>query len=211
MLHWLLLPNPGPADAFYTTTGHIVNDVLTAHQTMLRYNFALTAGHPDSSRAWTWPLMKVVPFFWQGQGALIYMVGNPVIWWGSTLVLLGILISGAIMRPLGIRLTMKDRTSARPWPALAGYAIAYLPLWAITRVSFMYHYLTPLLFALAFVLLWLERAGWVVARPDGRPRTSYLVVLGLGVLGYVLVSPLTYGLSVGTYDEWLAGLIRSWR
>jgi len=210
ILHWLLLVNPGPADAFYTTTGHVVDDLLRAHQTMLAQNLGLATTHPDASRAWTWPFMKVAPYFWQGQDASIYMVGNPVVWWGSTLALIGILTQLLIMRPLGIRATVVNRTP-RPWVALVGYAIAFLPLWPIKRVAFLYHYFTPLLFALAFVLLWLERAGWVIVMPDGRPRTSYLVVLSLGVVGYVLISPLTYGVSAGMYDEWLVGLIRGWR
>jgi hypothetical protein len=31
------------------------------------------------------------------------------------------------------------------------------------------------------------------------------------VVAFLLVSPLTYGYSFGTYDEWLVGVIRSWR
>jgi hypothetical protein len=88
----------------------------------------------------------------------------------------------------------------RVWVPLAGYAIAFVPLLPVTRVLFLYHYLTPLLFSLAFVLLWLDRSGW--AQPGGlmRQRTSYVVVIGLAVIGFVLVSPLTYGFSVGGYE-----------
>jgi dolichyl-phosphate-mannose--protein O-mannosyl transferase len=93
---------------------------------------------------------------------------------------------------------------------LAGFFLAFVPFFRITRVLFLYHYLTPLLFSLAFVLLWLDRAGW--ARPgDARGRTSLRLIIGLAVAGFLLMSPLTYGFSVGGYDEWLAGIIRSWR
>jgi dolichyl-phosphate-mannose-protein mannosyltransferase len=64
LLHGLLLTSPGPADAFYPTSGHMLEDLLTAHRTMLERNFAVVGGHPDASRAWTWPWMKVVPFLW---------------------------------------------------------------------------------------------------------------------------------------------------
>lgn len=210
ILHAMLLTQPGPADAFYTTTGNIVDDLLTAHRAMLRYNIELAAMHPDGSRAWTWPLMKVAPYFWQGQGASIHMVGNPVAWWGSTLVLTSVLVYLVILRPLGVRITTVNQTP-RPWVALVSYAIAFLPLWPVTRVAFLYHYLTALTFAIAFLLLWLERCGWVPVTPSGRPQRSYLVIVVLAVVGFTLISPVTYGFSAGTYDESLVTWIRSWR
>jgi dolichyl-phosphate-mannose--protein O-mannosyl transferase len=78
-------------------------------------------------------------------------------------------------------------------------------------VLFLYHYLTPLAFSLAVVLLWLDRAGW--ARPGGLrdQRKSFFVVIGLAACGFLAVSPLTYGISLGGYDEWLAAFVRSWR
>jgi dolichyl-phosphate-mannose-protein mannosyltransferase len=181
VIHWSVLPNPGPGDAFYTTTGHMVPDLLTAHRTMIEQNIALTATHPDASRPWTWPFMKVAPYLWQGTDASIYMVGNPIVWWGTALIFLAVLVQ------LG------------------------LPLLPVTRVLFLYHYWTPLLFSLAFVLLWLDRSGW--ARPGSlrQQRTSYFVVMALAVVGFLLISPLTYGFSVGGYDEWLVQIVRSWR
>ena len=210
MAHWMLLQNPGPGDAFHPTTGRMIEDIWTAHKTMLAQNVSMTATHPDASRPWTWPLMKVAPYLWQGQGASIYLVGNPVVWWGSALLFFAILVQLAIVRPLGIRLVPSVTGEPRLWVALMGYALAFVPLLPVTRVLFLYHYLTPLLFSLAFVLLWLDRHGWSVGS-GGAHRTSYLVVVSLAVLGFIAVSPLTYGFSVGGYDEWLAGVIRSWR
>jgi dolichyl-phosphate-mannose--protein O-mannosyl transferase len=189
----------------------MVPDLLTAHRTMIAQNIALTATHPDASRPWTWPFMKVTPYLWQGTGASIYMVGNPVVWWGTAVLFLGLIVQLGVLRPLGSRPPPPVNTAPQPWVPLAGYAIAFVPLLPVTRVLFLYHYFTPLLFSLAFVLLWLDRSGW--AQPGGllRQRRSFLIVIGLAVIGFVLVSPLTYGFSVGGYDEWLAAIIRSWR
>lgn len=211
VIHWMVLPNPGPGDGFYTTTGHMVPDLLTAHRTMIEQNIALNATHPDASRPWTWPFMKVAPYLWQGTDASIYMVGNPLVWWGTALIFLAVLVQLGLMRPLGSRPPPAVNTEPRVWVPLAGYAIAFVPLLPVTRVLFLYHYWTPLLFSLAFVLLWLDRSGWT--RPGGlmQQRTSYIAVIALAVIGFILVSPLTYGFSVGGYDEWLVGIIRSWR
>jgi dolichyl-phosphate-mannose--protein O-mannosyl transferase len=211
VIHWVVLPNPGPGDAFYATTGQMVPDLLTGHRTMIAQNIALNATHPDASRPWTWPFMKVTPYLWQGTGASIYMLGNPVVWWGTALLFLALLVQLGVMGPLGSRPPPPINAEPRLWVPLAGYAIAFVPLLPVARVLFIYHYLTPLLFSLAFVLLWLDRSGWT--RPGGlrQQRTSYVVVIGLAVIGFVLVSPLTYGFSVGGYDEWLVDVIRSWR
>jgi dolichyl-phosphate-mannose-protein mannosyltransferase len=186
-------------------------DLWVAHRTMLEQNVSLSATHPDSSRPWTWPLMKVAPYLWQGDGASIYLLGNPVVWWGSGLVFVVALVQLAARRPLGVRNAAPVNVEPQLWVAFAGYALTFVPLLPVTRVLFLYHYLTPLLFSLAFVLLWLDRGGWV--RPGGfmRQRASYFAVAALAVLGFLAVSPLTYGFSVGQYDEWLAGFVRSWR
>jgi dolichyl-phosphate-mannose--protein O-mannosyl transferase len=201
ILHTIILQRPGPADGFYTSTGGVVHDALTAHAAMLRENARLTASHPDASAPWTWPLMKVAPYFWQGTGASIYLVGNPVVWWGSTALLVIALLGAQRGRAAG----------GRHWIALTGYALAFLPLMPVSRVLFLYAYLTPLLFSLAFGLLWLDRQGWL--RPGGlaeQPR-SYFALIALIAAGFLVMSPLTYGFSVGTYDEWLAAFVRSWR
>jgi len=201
VVHALLLQRPGPADGFYASTGGVVHDILAAHSAMLRENARLTASHPDASAPWTWPLMKVAPYFWQGTQSSIYLVGNPVIWWGSSLLLIVALAAAQRGRNEG----------PRHWIPLAGYAMSFLPLMPIARVLFLYHYLTPLLFGAAFGLLWLDRQGWI--RPGGlaqQPR-SYFAVIALVAAGFLLVSPLTYGFSAGGYDEWLAGVVRSWR
>ena len=199
--HAVILRQPGPADAFYTSTGGVVHDVVTAHSAMIRENARLTASHPDASAPWTWPLMKVAPYFWQGTGASIYLVGNPVVWWGSTALLVVALLGASQGRNDG----------ARYWIALAGYALAFLPLMMVTRVLFLYLYLTPLLFGLAFGLLWLDRQGWI--RPNGLAgqRRSYYGVIAIAAVGFLAISPLTYGFSAGEYDEWLAAFVRSWR
>jgi dolichyl-phosphate-mannose--protein O-mannosyl transferase len=208
---WLMLTEAGPGDAFYLTTGRLWHDLTTAHRLMLEHNVGLSATHPDASPPWTWPWMQVAPYLWQGTTASMYLVGNPVVWWGTAAIFLAALVQIFVLRPLGLPLPAAVNQSPQPWVALAGWTIALLPLLPVTRVLFLYHYLTPLVLSVAFVLLWLDRLGW--ARPGGwrEQRTSYHVVVALVVVGFFAMSPLTYGISLGQYDEWLAAVIRSWR
>ena len=210
-IHLMVLTQPGPADSFHPTTGRFLEDLIATHRAMFRENVNLAATHPDASAPWTWPWMKVAPYFWQGRGASIYLVGNPVVWWGSTVALLSLVIYAVVLRPLGFRAPETRNKGPRPELALAAYLIAFAPLWPVGRVLFLYHYLTPLVFALGFVLLWLDRAG--AFRPGGirDQSASYFLLIGLAMAGFLAVSPLTYGVSIGGYDEWLAAFVRSWR
>lgn len=208
VVHWYLLPNPGPGDAFYPHTGQLITDLIAAQRTMLSANVTLTATHPDASLPWTWPFMKVAPYFWQGEGRQIYMIGNPAVWWGATIIFFAWIVQVAVLRPMGVPLGAPANPAPRPWLPLAGYLLAFLPFFRVTRVLFLYHYLTPLLFSLACALLWLDRSGWPQTTTA---RSSYRLIIALAVIGFLVMSPLTYGFSVGGYDERLVALIRSWR
>ena len=210
-IHFALTPNPGPADAFHPTTGHFFQDLWVIHKTMLSTNFSLAQTHPDASRPLTWPLMKVAPYFWAGDGASIYLVGNPVVWWGASLLFVVFTVNSLLMRVTRLRVDLPGPAQAGMWLPFVGYLIAFLPFFGITRVIFLYHYLTPLVFSLAFVVLWLDAAGWIQNDTWRGQKRSYYAIIAAIVVAFVLVSPLTYGFSAGSYDEWLAAVIRSWR
>lgn len=211
VVHFALLTSPGPADAFHATTGRFFEDLRVTHRTMIDANYNLRIPHPDSSVPLSWPWMKVAPFFWTSPSSSIHLVGNPVVWWGSSMLLLVLLVNMALMRVTRLRLEPTAGPQVRLWLPLVGFGLAYLPFFGIERVLFLYHYLTPLVFAVAAVLLWLDRAGWIRSGALGDQRGSYYVVFVLAVVAFVAVSPLTYGFSVGGYDEWLVAVLRSWR
>jgi dolichyl-phosphate-mannose--protein O-mannosyl transferase len=211
LLHFNLLTNPGLADAFHPTTGRVVEDLQVTHRVMFEANANMRAAHPDASVPLSWPWMKVAPFFWAGPASSIHLVGNPVVWWGSTLVLMTMLVNTMLMRVTRLRLEPAPGVRVLVWLPLVGFTLAFVPFFGVERVLFLYHYLTPLVFAIAGVLLWLERAGWIHSPHIGQQRRSYYVVLGLAVVGFLAVSPLTYGFSIDRYDEWLVELLRSWR
>ena len=209
-IHFSLLTQPGPADAFHPTTGRFFEDLRVAHRTMIDANANMVATHPDASHPLTWPIMTVPPYFWSGdQGAVEYLIGNPVVWWGSSVVLLVLLVQ------FGLSLAGQVKPLARParsrlWWLLTAYALSYLPFFRVTRILFLYHYFTPLILALACGLIWLDQIGWTRSE-GGRQRLSYYGVMAAAVVGFLLMSPMTYGYSAGSYGNWLVGVIRSWR
>jgi dolichyl-phosphate-mannose-protein mannosyltransferase len=210
MVHFSLLTQPGPADAFHPTTGRFIEDLRVTHRAMIEANTGMVATHPDASLPLTWPIMKVPPYFWSGETSVEYLMGNPVVWWGSSVLLVVIIVNFGLARVTQVKLGPRPAAS-RLWWLLTAYAVSYLPFFRVTRILFLYHYLTPLVFALAAVLIWLDEVGWTRPAGTGRQRASYYGVMVAAVVGFLLMSPLTYGYDAGAYGNWLVTAIRSWR
>lgn len=196
-LHFALLTQPGSGDVWGLPTGHFWQDVVKLHQQMLSANYNLTATHPDESPWWSWPLMLTSVFYWSGNSAVIYFLGNPVVWWGTTILFIWAFLFS------------RREAWRKGWIPFAGFLIALLPLTRVPRALFLYHYLTPLLFALAFGLVWADQ---VMRKKKKETRKQVLVLGAMAVTaGFVLFSPLTYGFQVS--PAWLTALwwLPNWR
>ncbi len=55
---------------------------------MLFYNANVKTPHHYSSKWWEWPIMKKPIYYWTGKEKRIYLVGNPVVWWGGFFILI---------------------------------------------------------------------------------------------------------------------------
>ena len=213
VIHFALLTEPGQGYVWAVPTGDFLFDTVRIHRLMLASNYGLTAPHPYASAWWSWPLMLRPVYYWNHADAALYFLGNPVLWWGTTLGLLLLLGNTVLLRVTDLRLAAGGRIwPARLWIPLVGYAVALLPLVRVPRALFLYHYLTPLLFALCAVALWLDHIGWT--RPDGlrRQRASYFGVLAALVLGFAAISPFTFAfLTAPAYRELVFGLFPGWR
>ena len=197
LIHEQLLTQPGPGDAFYAREASL----WTKHQTMLTANYNLTATHPSASHWWSWPLMLRAIFYWQHHGALIYFLGNPVVWWGAGLLT----VVAAVTLFIGQIPNTQYRIPNSIWIPLAGFLIAFIPLIRVPRALFLYHYLTPLLFSLLFGLIWLDSKF----KTQNAKRKTIGVVSALVLLSFILFSPLTYGfIGAPAWQEtlfWLPG------
>ena len=215
VLHFALLTHPGPGDIWGPRTGRLLTDIVETHRKMMAANVGLQQTHPYGSPWWSWPIMVRPIFYWVSatSPARMYLIGNPVVWWGGTLLFVAVLADFALSRVTTLRVEPRPgRARPRFWLPLVGYLAFYLPLAGVHRVLFMYHYFTPLIFSLLVVVLWLDHAGWT--RPGGllRQRASYYGVIAVLVAAFVAIAPLTYGLERGTgVADWLFRIFPGWR
>ena len=152
-------------------------------------------------------------FYWQGDEARLYLIGNPVVWWGGGILFLAALVHIArwVFSGMRRREQLLDVShSQRGWMFLIGYVVAYGPFMRIPRALFLYHYFTPLIFSLLFGLWWIDKQLRGESHQLRRQR-FYTGALIAVVIGFVLFSPLTYGFVVS--QRWFDSLVwmPTWR
>ncbi|MEM8639277.1 MAG: phospholipid carrier-dependent glycosyltransferase [Cyanobacteria bacterium P01_G01_bin.54] len=181
------------------------------HRAMLAFHGAVGSGvdvHPYCSPWYSWPLMaRPVAYFYStaadlkslvpavpplphGFEKIVYAVhamGNPLLWWCST-VAIALMLVGCF----GFR----AEPMAGFWPAslwrycLWGYGANLLPWALVSRCTFLYHYMSALVFAQLALAYWI----WQAWQQPGLSRAIALSILGLGGLAFWFWSPIYLGL-----------------
>jgi len=211
-LHFALLNRSGDGDAFmstafqqtlvgnslYSPTHHMSfwGKLIELNRAMFEANRTLTATHPYGSRWYTWPLEIRPVYFWagdtlsDGRQGNIYLLGNPVVWWG-------VLASIAMGLAVAYRREHKFSPKAKHalWLISAAYLMNYLPFIGVTRVMFIYHYFFAFILSVVFsALLWNELLLHGVVKPSPTTRNRlFVATLLLIAAGFIYLSPLTYG------------------
>ncbi len=185
----------GSADSvpFFVRTGHFFADTISYQRAAFGVHENTTQNHPYGSSWWSWPLLRRPIYLWTNLKAQLYLLGNPVLWWGSS-ALVALIASVTLLSVNG---TSRFALSRERWRKLVipaiGFFIAYLPHVMIRRVMFLYHYLPSLGFVIAFCSLWLDDSGWISKGDLREQKKSYYFVLFLFFGGFALFSPITLG------------------
>ncbi|MDB5177284.1 MAG: phospholipid carrier-dependent glycosyltransferase [Candidatus Saccharibacteria bacterium] len=169
--------------------------------------------HPYASRWYSWPLELRPVYFWQSEPQKnnaqgnVYLLGNPVVWWGSTVA-----VVVALLTWLGRPQLLGERRRLVAF-LLAGYALNFVPFAFIDRPMFLYHYLFALLFAILITCVLIGRFfDWQALRYGRRAvRQTYWAVVVVIVLGFLYFLPLSYGWSLSPADLQQRIWLPSWR
>lgn len=176
------------------------------HRSMLAFHEAIGSDasvHPYCSAWYDWPLMKrpiaylyettqdlgslvpIAPPLPGGWGQIIYTVyamGNPLLWWCSTAAIALTLLSYVVRR------TTPD---AQIWLyCVVGYVANWLPWSAVSRCTFLYHYMAALIFAQLALAYWLAE-GCLRSHPT---RILALSILVTGGVAFIFWLPIYLGL-----------------
>ncbi len=211
-VHFALLTKTGTGDAFmspafqHTLVGNnyasqsgykklsFKDKFLELNWEMFDSNKSITGGHPYGSRWYSWPLLQRPIWYYVDGKQYIYLLGNPLLWWLATIA--------AVVMLWRIFDEKKQRKLVNIFLAGA-FLVSWLPFMLITRVMFLYHYFTALIFSILMLAVLVDQI------PQKRK-----VVIALAVvcgLSFVFFAPLSYGLPLNekalSWHMWLP----SWR
>lgn len=176
---------------------------------MYKSNATLTASHPYSSYWFTWPFMIRPIYYWYGGdsnqqpaspklqrgeqttsdqaqkiGSRIYFLGNPVVWFASTLAIL-FLILKVVGRTLTGWRNILDLGTTK-FLLAGGFLLNMLPFIGIKRAMFLYHYLIGLVFAIIALVYFIDQMK--------NKKRIFLILLAMSLAAFIFFAPLSYGL-----------------
>jgi dolichyl-phosphate-mannose-protein mannosyltransferase len=165
------------------------------NEIMYKANATMNATHSYSSKWYTWPLDIRGIYYWNGdENRMIYLLGNPFIYWLGTMSVL-------LCLAWSIKERFRDKLGNF---ILFGYFLNLLPFMLIGRVMFLYHYFTALIFSILCL-------GYILDKIQNKKRKIILVsaILLVFISSFLYFSPLTYGIKDANIFNrfWLA----SWR
>ena len=218
------------------------------HRQILTYHRGIGSGsgtHPYCAPWHTWPLMlRPINYFYQqvatqsdpvpmigpplpalpagsNEVRVVYNVhamGNPMLWWLSTLAILWVVcllgrslwLSWRASRHLQPPVNRLNRSPESLWVPLylcANYAANFLPWAGVSRCTFLYHYLPASLFS-AMALAWLVERWLRSPRPDLQIwAVAILVAIGIGFIFWL---PIYLGLPISPLEWQLRMWFPSW-
>ncbi|KAI0395203.1 dolichyl-phosphate-mannose-protein mannosyltransferase 1 [Xylariaceae sp. FL0594] len=171
---------------------------------MWKTNAGLVESHAWDSRPESWPILRRGINFWGRNHRQIYLIGNPLIWWSSTLaVVVYVLVKGiAVLRWQRSCNDYANVTFKRfdyevgTW--VLGWAFHYFPFFLMGRQLFLHHYFPALFFAILAVCQIYDflTARFPIPGVRGNPlinKAGVIAFIGLSAIVFALYSPLAYG------------------
>jgi dolichyl-phosphate-mannose-protein mannosyltransferase len=170
---------------------------------------------PLTSKPFHWPFMlhTIRMCGWGDNEIKFLMIGNPLVWWGSTAALVihtAMLVYYQVRMRRGIREWVKkdwEKFEFFGHSLLLGWVFHFLPFYIMGRVLYFHHYFPALYFAIInmgvvidFTLAKLNKSS--------QKQVVFLIMLVV-LLIFWYFSPLTYGYSKPSIDlkgrKWISG------
>ncbi|KAJ6026814.1 uncharacterized protein N7446_004586 [Penicillium canescens] len=167
-------------------------------------NAGLVESHAWDSRPPSWPTLLRGINFWGKDNRQIYLLGNPLIWWSTTLAI-GIYFVFKAISIIRWQRSCGDynnvafkRFDYEIGTSVLGWFFHYFPFYLMARQLFLHHYLPALYFA---VMVLCQEFDFITNRIQSlglasRPvigKALMAVFLGLSVLVFTIYAPLVYG------------------
>ncbi|KAF4969792.1 hypothetical protein FZEAL_10166 [Fusarium zealandicum] len=171
---------------------------------MWRTNAGLTDSHAWDSRPESWPILRRGINFWGRQHTQVYLIGNPIIWWSSSVAI----AIWAVFKAIAVlrwqrscndySSTTFKRFDYEIGTSVLGWALHYFPFYLMQRQLFLHHYFPALYFAIialcqVFDYLTARVPGFSARESTAINRIATISFLVLSGAVFTLFAPLAYG------------------
>lgn len=128
---------------------------IELQKVMWQTNQALVDHHAYDSRPKDWPFLKRGINFWAKDHLQVYLLGNPFVWWTSTICLIGFGAMKLVLvlrRKRGYRNDLNDSRISK-YDGIGsyltiGWATHYFPFYLMNRQLFLHHYFPSLYYTI---------------------------------------------------------------
>lgn len=177
-------------------------------------NGDLTEDHPFESRPHEWPLLLSGIVYWNNETTQILLLGNPLVYWASTVAVLTFLFMYSLFQ-------LRDKRGCRDsfgglrafYEASAGFFVVgwslhYVPFILMKRQLFSHHYMPALYFAVLTLGVGID----LILRQFYRALRVFFFLTAAGCIVYTywVYSPLAYGEKWTMAECENATLLKSW-
>lgn len=181
------------------------HDFIHLNVAMMTSNNALVPD-PDkqddlASKWWQWPILHVGLRMcgWDDKIVKYFLLGNPLVYWGSTVSLgiVGLIVAWYVLRwQRGFQDLSSKEIDQIHYSALypmAGWFLHYFPFVIMARVTYVHHYYPALYFAiLTFGFL----IDWTVRNRNTAIKAAVFGILYTAVIGlYIFFIPISWGMT----------------
>ncbi|KAJ3080994.1 hypothetical protein HK102_002649, partial [Quaeritorhiza haematococci] len=187
---------------------------IEIHKVMWDINKGLTSSHPFDSRPSSWPTLRRGISFWtakNGGPGQIYLIGNPIVWWGATFSIVAYVgayfvnmvlekrkinvarsgeLRGEVL--LGEVVVLQDTVGGCAGLLFFAWALHYFPFFLMARQLFLHHYFPALYFSVLLLALIFELLT-IRIKSNAARWAIFAFALFVVVWVYIDFAPLTYG------------------
>ncbi|KAF8632407.1 hypothetical protein AX17_004848 [Amanita inopinata Kibby_2008] len=160
-------------------------------------NAGLTDRHTFDSRPDAWPRLRRGINFWVRDHRQIYLIGNPMVWWLSTLAVVAyVAVRGFLILRAKRGYRDFDNTKVVKYDSLCGFlfigwSLHYFPFFLMGRQLFLHHYFPALYFAILLLCVVFDLLTSTL-RPRVRLQIAAVLII-IAVWHYQYFAPLAYG------------------
>lgn len=182
---------------------------IESHAVMFQGNAGLKPKEGEvTSKPWQWPINYKGQFF-SGNNYKIYLLGNPVIWWGNIVVMVLYNLISIWKAIINKRRSNQNEAVADSKQQLLttsnwlfiGWGLHYIPFYAMGRVLYFHHYFSAFLYSSMLTGVTISYLLEIIrtSKPTLIRKTIYDGLIGLiyasAIYSFYLYSPLAYGMS----------------